>query len=100
MSEGTITGTLFTPGMVVSTPGAIQALERNERSSLKLLLRHMTGDWGSLHPEDAETQRLSLKPEHQDERIMSVYDLDDGTKLWIITEWNRSATTFLLPEEY
>ena len=100
MSEGTITGTLFTPGMVVSTPGAIQALERNERGSFGLLLRHLSGDWGSLSPDGVEDQQLSLNPEHQDERIMSVYDLDDGTKLWVITEWDRSATTFLLPEEY
>jgi hypothetical protein len=100
MSEGTITGTLFTPGMVVSTPGAIQALERNEASSFGLLVRHLSGDWGSLDSEDADTQRQSLKSEHQDERIMSVYDLDDETKLWIITERDRSATTFLLPEEY
>ena len=24
----------------------------------------------------------------------------DGTKVWIITEWDRSVTTVLLPEEY
>ena len=100
MNEGTIEATLFTPGRIVATPGATIALERNEKGSFGLLVRHISGDWGSLDPEDAEIQRLSLKPEHQDERIMSVYELDDGTKLWVITEWNRSATTFLLPEEY
>ena len=100
MSKGTIEGTLFKPGMVVSTPSAIQALERNGKSSMNLLTRHLAGDWGSLHPEDASAKRLSLKPENQDERIMSIHDLDDGTKLWIITEWDRSVTTFLLPEEY
>ena len=100
MSELTIPKALFDPGMVVATPGATKALKRNRTDSFSLLSRHMTGDWGSLHPEDAETQRLSLSPEHQDERIMSVYDLDDGAKVWVITEWNRSATTLLLPEEY
>ena len=33
-------------------------------------------------------------------RILSSYHLDDGTRLWIITEADRSATTLLLPEEY
>ena len=100
MSEGTIEATLFTPGMVVSTPGANTALERNEKGSFGLIVRHISGEWGSLDPEDAEMQRESLKPENQDEQIMSIHDLDDGTKLWIITEWNRSVTTLLLPEEY
>jgi hypothetical protein len=26
--------------------------------------------------------------------------LDDNIKIWIITEWDRSVTTVLLPEEY
>ena len=33
-------------------------------------------------------------------RILSAYTLSDGTKIWIITEADRSATTILLPEEY
>jgi hypothetical protein len=33
-------------------------------------------------------------------RVFSAYELLDGTRIWIITEANRSATTILLPEEY
>jgi hypothetical protein len=33
-------------------------------------------------------------------RLLSAYHLKDGRKLWIITEWDRSVTTALLPEEY
>jgi hypothetical protein len=33
-------------------------------------------------------------------RLLSAYHLKDGTKIWIITEWDRSATTVLLPEDY
>ena len=33
-------------------------------------------------------------------RLVSAYHLPDGTKLWIITEADRSATTILLPDEY
>jgi len=34
------------------------------------------------------------------ERILAVYLTAKGEKLWVITEWDRSATTFLLPDEY
>ena len=34
------------------------------------------------------------------ERVLSSYRAPDGTKFWIITEWDRSYTTVLLPEEY
>jgi hypothetical protein len=30
----------------------------------------------------------------------SSYELRDGTRIWIITEADRSVTTILLPEEY
>jgi hypothetical protein len=33
-------------------------------------------------------------------RVFSAYELLDGTRIWIITEADRSATTILLPEEY
>ena len=33
-------------------------------------------------------------------RILSAYTTRAGEKIWVITEADRSATTFLLPEEY
>jgi hypothetical protein len=33
-------------------------------------------------------------------RILSAYRLSDQTRVWIITEADRSVTTFLLPDEY
>jgi hypothetical protein len=33
-------------------------------------------------------------------RLLSAYTLSTGVKFWIITEADRSVTTFLLPEEY
>jgi hypothetical protein len=33
-------------------------------------------------------------------RVFSVYEPRDGTRIWIITEANRSVTTIFLPEEY
>ena len=35
------------------------------------------------------------------ERLLSAYALPEtGEKVWVITEWDRSATTLLLPSEY
>ena len=37
-----------------------------------------------------------------DDRILAAYKKKDGKawKIWIITEWDRSATTVLFPDEY
>ena len=88
-----MTTILFKPGQVVATPGALEAMESNNRQSLDLLTRHLSGDWG----EDAKTNQDALK---NGDRILSGYPLEDGSRIWIITEWDRSVTTFLLPEEY
>ena len=88
---------LFELGRVVGTPGALQALEDAEQDYSVLLTRHVTGDWGNLCDEDKEENELSVT---QGFRILSAYELRTGTKIWIITEADRSATIFLLPDEY
>jgi hypothetical protein len=88
---------LFKPGQVVATPGALEAMQSNNCQSLDLLARHLSGDWGVVPKEDAKANQDALK---HGERILSSYPLEDGSRIWIITERDRSATTFLLPEEY
>jgi len=61
-----------------------------------LVQRHASGDWGDLDPQDKAENELSLR---EGFRILSAYELE-GTRYWIITEADRSATTILLPEEY
>jgi hypothetical protein len=52
--------------------------------------------WGDLCDDDKRENELSVK---EGFRILSAYRLQrTGAKLWIITEADRSATTFLLPE--
>jgi hypothetical protein len=87
----------FPLGQIVATPGAVEALKRNHSLGLDLLQRHERGDWGDLDAADKHENDLSVE---RGFRILSAYHLKDGTKLWIITEADRSATTFLLPEEY
>jgi hypothetical protein len=48
----------------------------------------------------AEDQLANLRAVREGTRVFSAYELLDGTRIWIITEANRSATTILLPEEY
>ena len=53
------------------------------------------GAKSTLH--DAEENEFAL---NHDLRLMSVYRLRTGVTIWVITEADRSATTFLLPDEY
>ena len=88
---------LFDLGQIVGTPGAMRALEEAEKHPSELLVRHVTGDWGELPDEDKEENERSVE---QGFRILSAYTLETGTKVWVITEWDRSVTTLLLPVEY
>lgn len=87
----------FELGMVVTTPGAQDAMLAADTNPLALLSRHATGDWGDLDPDDAQMNDDALT--HGD-RVLSSYQLTPDTKVWIITESDRSSTTFLLPEDY
>ena len=63
-----------------------------------LLRRHVSGDWGDIHPEDDGLNEEALET---GARILSVYGTTDHpNRLWIITEADRSATTTLRPEDY
>jgi len=87
----------FPLGQVVSTPGALRAFEAAGTEPTEFLKRHMVGDWGEVGSKDKKANDADLK---DGGRLLSVYTLKTGVKIWIITEADRSATTFLLPEEY
>jgi hypothetical protein len=87
----------FVPGRIVATPGVLTAFTEAGDVPSAYLVRHIAGDWGEVNAEDRRTNEESLV---RGERLLSVYRMSNGTKFWIITEWDRSATTFLLPEEY
>ena len=90
-------GPRFRTGQIVATPGALVALLANGQSPFALLERHTHGEWGDLVEEDRRANERALK---HGGRLFSAYRLHDGTKLWIISEADRSATTLLLPEDY
>lgn len=88
---------LFPLGLVVATPGAIEAMNPHPGLRCEVLTRHLAGDWGEVGDEDAMENDLSV--EHGF-RILSAYKTPTGERIWVITEADRSATTLLLPEEY
>jgi len=87
----------FPLGHLVATPAALAALSAAGQSPKEFVERHVSGDWGELDEEDRQENESSLK---EGLRILSAYRLSDGTRVWIITEADRSSTCILLPEEY
>ena len=88
-------GRKFFLGRLVATSNAMSTLLPEEiRSALR---RHATGDWGELDTEDRLANENALL---RGDRLFSVYHSGAGVKFYVITEWNRSVTTVLLPEDY
>lgn len=55
-------------------------------------------DWGDTCDEDKQSDDAALR---NGERILAVYNHEEAnTKIWIITEGDRSVTTILFPHEY
>jgi hypothetical protein len=90
----------FNPGQLVVTGGINDLMADNEEFAKHVYLslrRHLTGDWGDVCDEDRVANELAL---HDGERLFSVYKKDGLPNIWIITEWDRSVTTVLFPDEY
>lgn len=94
---------MFPFGQIVSTPGALEACQQDYL--MQCLKRHQSGNWGNVCEEDAETNNKAVA---MSSRVLSAYPIDPTKPcqgfgencLWIITEADRSVTTFLLPSEY
>lgn len=85
----------FAMGRLVEMPAALEAVPQQE--IFQALGRHITCDWGDLSDTDKRMNDHALKT---GERLLSEYHSLNGTRFWIITEADRSATTVLLPEDY
>ena len=86
-------------GVIVSTRGVNDYIQKGIINPFRLLKRHQSGDWGNVCAEDWATNDDAIK---NGDRIISSYTVnsDEEPKVWIITEWDRSATTLLFPHEY
>ena len=96
-------GAKFATGRLVHTPGAGAI---GAARMLECLYRHIRGDWGCKYPEDKQENDRALRD--GDGRLFWTFPIDptkpygthEGNMVWVITEWDRSVTTFLLPDEY
>ncbi|WP_040845771.1 hypothetical protein [Thiorhodococcus drewsii] len=88
---------MFPLGRLMGTPRALGILADQDITPESLLQRHAQGDWGDLDPADQEANRTALQT---GKRVFSSYRIRDGSKVWIITEADRSLTTVLMPDEY
>ena len=87
---------LFNLGSVVATPGALRFCGDHKIDPLMLLGRHIAGDFGDLSADDVATNVHAIQ---HDLRVFSSYKVADS-KVWVITEADRSSTCILLPDEY
>ena len=87
----------FPAGQIVMTAGVNDLVQRGALDPLPYLQRHFNGDWGDLCDDDRRANDAALK---SGDRLFSSYQVTPTLKLWIITEWDRSVTTLLLPDEY
>lgn len=85
----------FSLGRIVATANALHAVSTDDIQCA--LSRHHRGDWGDVCPEDHASNERALV---EGSRLFSVYRTATGVKFWITTEWDRSLTTILLPEDY
>lgn len=87
----------FQAGRLLMTPGVQDLVVNHDLNLASYLSRHLSGDWGDLPSEDKKLNDAALR--HRD-RLFSAYEVSPDTKIWIITEADRQATTALLPSEY
>ena len=90
----------FPLGRMVMTRGVNDRVAEDAEFSkfvIESIGRHARGDWGDLGEEDKQTNEAALK---DGDRLFSAYEKEGLPKIWIITEWDRSVTTVLFPEEY
>jgi hypothetical protein len=94
--RATVEGT-FPLGHLYATPGVIRAVVTAGEDVFPYLARHARGDWGEVNDYDWLANDAAVV---NGTRLLSAYRLRDGTRIWIITEADRSSTTILLPAEY
>lgn len=91
----------FKLGQTVATRGVADRMATDPRFSgfvIRSFERFTQADWGDTCSEDSQSNDLAVK--NGDDRILASYKDKNGCEIWIITEWDRSVTTILFPNEY
>lgn len=87
----------FELGCCTATAGLLAACSESGENAAAFVARHAAGDWGEVCAEDAALNEAALA---EGARLLSVYRLADGGKVYVVTEADRSYTTAMLAEEY
>ncbi|GGP17766.1 hypothetical protein [Silvimonas iriomotensis] len=87
---------LFQPGKIFATPNALALFSNSNMFPIDLLIRHLSGDFGTICDEDKASNMEAIR---DGGRILSAYKVG-SEKVYVITEWDRSYTTILLASEY
>ena len=95
----------FNAGQVVMTNSISRFIDNDIIKIIwiqRSLVRHLNGDWGDCSEDDIQMNNQAL---NNDSRLFSVYNKPNYLTspiacIWIITEWDRSVTTILFPEDY
>ena len=93
----------FQLGQTVMTRGVADALAENPDFAgfvIESLERYKACDWGEMEASDKAMNDSAVAM--GDDRILAAYKNNGpkAWKIWIITEWDRSYTTILFPDEY
>jgi hypothetical protein len=100
-------------GRLTATAGVADWTAECEEATLfvsQITRKFLTGDWGDLHAEDWQSNDYAAA---HGERIVASYPIPDTfdqlpsdsygrthSKLWLISEFDRSRTTILTPGDY
>lgn len=95
---------MFTTGKTVMTSGIAHESQNDPefaKSIREAYGRYLKCDWGDTSESDKGLNDEAVK--NGDDRILASYNVRTGEgtkKVFIVTEWDRSVTTILFPEEY
>lgn len=93
----------FSMGKLVVTRAVNDAIADHEQFAkfvLASLARYRAGDWGEMDEQDKASNDQAVNSGEDRVFAAYVYPGRDDWKIWIITEWDGSATTILFPSDY
>lgn len=91
----------FELGQLVATKAVAELMQEDSKFKVFVqvsLGKYINCDWGKMDESDKAMNDEAVRT--GEDRIHASYEDSRGHKIWIITEWDRSATTILFPSDY